>query len=470
MSFDLIIIGAGFAGLTVANRALELGLKPLVLEAGSDELYSCNSRYSTGSLHVAFQTPSTNPEHLSASIMKQTNGLARADLAETIGINAARTIDWLESQGATFEDHPRRTDHMPMLSPLREMRAGLDWEGGGANALLTNLATKIIERGGKLQRGTRAQKLITKNGEIIGVEVFTAQGTQILTAHSVVITDGGFQANADLIRKHIGCDISQLQRRNAGTGVGDGLLMATEIGAGTSALDCFYGHVLSRDAMNNDNLWPYPQVDLICATSIVVDSDGQRFADEGLGGIFLANSIARLKNPLSATTVFDARVWEDAKNKDNVPPNPSLPNAGGTVIEAATLNELADAAGINKMGLSATIALYNEYVGYNAGAPLSPIRTQKSYAAQPILDPPFYAIPVCAGITVTSGGLLVNGKGQVMDKTDQPIIGLYAAGSTVGGLEGGPNAAYVGGLIKSFCIGLIAAETIAAKQNSSERG
>jgi len=466
MSFDLIIIGAGFAGLTTANRAAELGLKPLVLEASREELYPCNSRYSTGSCHVAFRPPWTEPSELTKAIIENVDGAAREDLAIAIGDNAARTIDWLKAQGAAFEDHPRRTDHMPMLSPLREMKAGLDWEGGGANALLQKLGQQLIERGGELRRGSRAQKLMLDDGKITGVEVITEQGAQTLSANAVVIADGGFQANPEYVQRHIGCDISQLQRRNAGTGVGDGMRMATGIGAAAVGLNSFYGHVLSRDAMTNENLWPYPQVDLICATSIVVDGNGQRFTDEGLGGISIANAIARLKKPLSATAVFDSRVWEDAKTTDNVPPNPSLPDAGGTVIEAATLRELADAADINSAGLSVTIALYNEHVAYSAGDPLSPVRTQSTYGAQPIIDPPFYAVPLCSGITVTSGGLSVNGKGQVMDANDQPITGLYAAGSTVGGIEGGPRAAYVGGLIKSFCIGLIAAETIVSAYGS----
>lgn len=466
MSFDIIIIGAGFAGLTAANRAIELGFKPLVLEASSEELYRCNSRFSTGSLHVAFQTPWTNADRLSATIINNAKGTARNDLAETIGKNAARTIDWLKGRGANFEDHPRRTDHMPMLSPLREMRAGLDWEGGGANKLLIMLGDELTKDGGELRRGIRAQRLININHKITGVEVITAQGKETLFSNSVIIADGGFQANSELVRQHIGCDISQLQRRNAGTGVGDGIRMATEIGASTVGLDCFYGHVLSRDAMTNEQLWPYPQVDLICATSIVVDGYGQRFADEGLGGIFMANSIARMDNPLSAVAIFDSRIWEDAKTSDNVPPNPSLPDAGGTVIEAATLDELANAANINRTGLSATITSYNRHVEFGLIPSLHPIRTETAYAAQPILDPPFYAIPLCAGITVTSGGLSVNGKGQVMDTNDRFIAGLYAAGSTIGGLEGGPNACYVGGLIKSFCIGLIAAETIAAEHGS----
>ena len=70
-------------------------------------------------------------------------------------------------------------------------------------------------------------------------------------------------------------------------------------------------------------------------------------------------------------------------------------------------------------------------------------------------------MPICAAITNTMGGIVVDGDARVLDKNDKPIPGLYAAGSTVGGLDGGPHAGYVGGLIKAT-IGLRAAETIAA--------
>ncbi len=70
-------------------------------------------------------------------------------------------------------------------------------------------------------------------------------------------------------------------------------------------------------------------------------------------------------------------------------------------------------------------------------------------------------MPICAAITNCMGGIVVDGNGRVLDKTDRPIPGLYAAGSTVGGLDGGPHAGYVGGLIKA-AIGLRAAEAIAA--------
>ena len=468
MDFDLIIIGAGFAGLTAGNRAAELGLIPLVLEAGSDQFYKCNSRFSTGSCHVAFNTPWTDPDDLTKTISDNLDGAARKDLAIAMGKNASRTIDWLRLQGATFEDHPRRSDHMPMLSPLREMKAGLDWEGGGANSLLKKLGKLLIDRGGKLHLGSRVTKLNIENGQICGVNVKTQKGSYNISSNAVVIADGGFQANPKLVEKYIGCPITKLQQRNAGTGLGDGLRMAMTIGAEAVGLESFYGHVLSRDAIENESLWPYPQVDLICATSIVVNQEGKRFADEGYGGIYIANSIARLADPLSATAIFDARVWEEAKTTDNVPPNPSLPHAGGTVLQAPTPWELAVIANINPVGLSTTIDTYNHHLLNEIDQPLTPSRTQETYVAQSISEPPFYAIPLCAGITVTSGGLSVNGKGQVMGKDDYPINGLYAAGSTVGGIEGGPRFSYVGGLMKSFCIGLLAAETIAGHHGSPD--
>jgi fumarate reductase flavoprotein subunit len=137
-----------------------------------------------------------------------------------------------------------------------------------------------------------------------------------------------------------------------------------------------------------------------------------------------------------------------------------LPDAGGTVIEATELTDLARRAGVDASELTNTVAAFNRSI--QSGGPFAPARTTDVYPAHPVAKPPFYAIPLCAGITVTSGGLSVNGKGQVMDADDRPVPGLYAAGATVGGIEGGPAASYVGGLIKSFAIGLIAADTIAS--------
>ncbi|MDA0652964.1 MAG: FAD-dependent oxidoreductase, partial [Proteobacteria bacterium] len=329
MSVDVIVIGGGFAGLTAANRCAEHGLKVVVLEAGNDRLYWCNSRISTGALHVAFRNPREPADGLFDAIMETTDGTARRDLARALTSRASATLDWMEAAGANFIEHPRRSTGVNMLAPLREMRAGLDWEQSGPNLFLQTLESSLVKRGGELRRGCRASAIERDDGRITGIIFDGPDGAETIAGRSVVIADGGFQASEELVGRHITPRAGDLQRRNAGTGCGDGLRMATEIGAAALGLETFYGHVLSRDALDNDKLWPYPQVDLICAQSLVVDRAGRRFADEGQGGIYVANAIARLDEPLSATAIFDAAVWHDALTTDNVPPNPSLPENGG---------------------------------------------------------------------------------------------------------------------------------------------
>lgn len=458
MTFDVAIIGGGFAGLTAANHAALGGARPVVLEAGTDDFYMCNSRVATGALHVAFHGPEEPADDLYTAIMDGTDGTAREDLARAVADNAQATIDWMREEGSEFLQHPRRSWGMPMMAPGRAMRAGLDWENSGPHRFLQALGEKLAARGGVLRRGARVAGILTEGGAVTGVEL---KGGERIAAKAVVIADGGFQADRDLIGKHITADPAKVRQRNTETGRGDGVRMAADIGAALVGLDKFYGHVLSRDAMTNANLWPYPQLDVICAKGIVVTTDGNRFCDEGLGGIYVTNAIAGLADPLAATAVFDSSVWEDAKENDIVPPNPSLVENGGTVLQADTLEDLATKAGLDIAGLAATVAEVNGLVRAGSAPALSPARTTMTFPAHMIEKAPYFAIPLCAGLTVTSGGVAVDGQARVLDTAGAPIPGLYAAGSVVGGLEGGPRAGYVGGLIKAFGIGRIAGREIA---------
>lgn len=458
MTFDVAIIGGGFAGLTTANHAALGGVRPVVLEAGADDLYMCNSRVATGALHVAFHGPEEAAEDLYKAIIDGTDGTAREDIARTVADNAQATIDWMREEGCEFLQHPRRSWGMPMMAPGRAMRAGLDWEKSGPNLFLQGLGEKLAARGGELRRGARVSRILVEDGVVAGVEL---EDGERIAVKAVVIADGGFQADRDLIGQHITVDAAKIRQRNTETGRGDGLRMAADIGAALVGLDKFYGHVLSRDAMTNENLWPYPQLDVICAKGMVVTADGNRFCDEGLGGIYVTNAIAGLADPLSATAVFDSSVWEDAKENDIVPPNPSLVENGGTVLQADTLAELAAKAGLNPASLVATVEEFNGLIRAGSAPALTPTRTTMTYPAHMCEKAPFYAIPLCAGLTVTSGGVAIDGRARVLDTADKPIPGLYAAGSAVGGLEGGPKAGYVGGLIKAFGIGRIAGREIA---------
>jgi adenylate cyclase len=129
---------------------------------------------------------------------------------------------------------------------------------------------------------------------------------------------------------NIGPRPDRVLMRHAGTAIGDGLKMATDAGAALVGLDRFYGHLLSRDAMENGCWWPYPRIDVVATASIVVDQRGDRILDEGLGGISIANDLAGSEDPLGATVICDAPIWGTAGKAEQIPPNPQLLAGGGT--------------------------------------------------------------------------------------------------------------------------------------------
>jgi fumarate reductase flavoprotein subunit len=304
----------------------------------------------------------------------------------------------------------------------------------------------------------------------IEIAVEPAQGpsatAKTLQASAVVIADGGFQANFDMLRKSgVSPAPEKLLARNGRTAVGDGLRMALALGAAVSqGMNNIYGHLHNRDAMSSTKHWPRPVVDDLAAAGIVIDAGGRRFTDEGLGGIWITNAIARLPDPLGTTIIFDQAIWDGPPGRNHAqPPNPLVVEAGGTLHRADTLAELAVKIGLPAPTLSDVVGEYNDAFDADSLQRLSPPRRSDPIRAWPIKMAPFYAMPICAAITNTMGGIVVDSDAHVLDVNDRPIPGLYAAGSTVGGLDGGPHAGYVGGLIKAT-IGLRAAETIAGQR------
>ena len=108
--------------------------------------------------------------------------------------------------------------------------------------------------------------------------------------------------------------------------------------------------------------------------------------------------------------------------------------------------------------LEATVARYNEALASGRAEGLDPPRSTNRYPARTIVQPPFRALPLCAGITYTMGGISIDAQGRALKSDGAVIPGLYAAGSTTGGLDGGRPCGYVGGLIKAMVFGLLSAE------------
>lgn len=467
--FDLISVGGGYAGLVAASRAAQLGLKVALIERGTDELYACNSRFAGGVLHVSYENPQASQQALLSAIAALTAGHAQPELAQAIAGSAGRAVDWLKAEGAVVLRVGNQAWRQCILAPPRPPVTSMEWRGHGSDVTLRRLEKNLLARGGALHRGTAALSLIMEEGRCRGVMATRGDAALTFRARSVVLADGGFQGNVDLVRQHLSPAPEQLKQRGAGTGYGDCMKMARAAGAGITSLDAFYGHLISRDALHSDRVWPYPQLDELACAGILVDPRAQRIADEGLGGVFLANAIARRADPLSTTIIFDEAIWQNAGRAAPIPPNPTLVNAGGTLQRADTIAALAAMIDVPPAALAKTVHDYNAAVDGAQLALLQPARSEPRRKAQRIATAPFYAAPVCAGLTYTMGGIAIDAHARVIGEHGAPLPGLYAAGAATGGLEGGPAAGYVGGLIKAIVFGLLAAEHAAAYASAIAR-
>ena len=463
--FDAAIVGGGIAGLMSAVRLAELGLRVAVLEQGEQERYPCNTRFTGGAFHVCFHEINEDENVLVAAINERTHGSANGELAQAVATDTRAAVQWLKGKGIKFIKGGPDAWRMNTLAPPLMLKPGLHWEGRGGDVMLRTLSGTLKESGGTLLLGARALKLHMDGGRCAGLEMDHHGRRATVEANGVVICDGGFQANQALLREFITPAPAKLKQRGAATGNGDGLKMAREVGAQLVGMDKFYGHLLAQDAMHNDALWPFPMVDFVCTAGIVVDGAGRRFVDEGIGGVYMTNHVARLADPLSAAVVYDERIWSGPARDFILPANPNLVTAGADIFKAEDLPALARQLGLPAGALEGTVAQYNGALDAERAGSLTPPRTTAAYKAYPVNQPPFYALRLCAGITFTMGGLATDGVGRVLNEENVALPGLYAAGCCTGGLDGGPNAGYVGGLAKSAAMALRAADHLAAARH-----
>ena len=316
MTAPVVVIGGGLAGLVAANRAAELGAAVTVFEQGAGDNYACNARYANGVLHINYHEFSEPAADLLAVIEEETAGFARPELAKAMAETVGEAYRWVRANGARVIRVPLNGAMRVILAPPRRTEPGGLHEGQGGDHLLRALTQKLAERGGKLVRGARVASIEMADGRCAGVTIERGGQTERVAASAVAICDGGFQGNPDMVRQHITARPERMVVRNAATGRGDGLRMALALGAASFGMDRFYGHLLARRALSDPKLWPYPVLDSLALSGIVVGPDGCRVIDEGGGGVFMTNELARLDDPdkrwkFQEGDLGERKLWKD---------------------------------------------------------------------------------------------------------------------------------------------------------------
>jgi len=468
LNCDAIIIGGGLAGLTAGIRLRELGRDPIVLEAQEGETYANNTRWGGGVFHLAFRSVIAPAAELERRTIDMSKGFVTEDLAHIMAEDCERATHWLQGHGVEFVSmDPDEGWRDFVLAPLGyHDKPGLHWEGSGSDVMMRRLAEQYRAAGGRFLQGAKAVKLLTDEGGCNGLRAETRAGDIRIEAPAVILADGGFQGNPDLLRRFVTPHPERMLQRGPGVSDGTGIRLAESAGAELIGMEYIYAHTLSADALHNDALWPFPFLDFVSAAGMMVDTKAQRFVDEGQNFVFLSNGIAHHDDANPPYAVFDDAIWQEAGRHFFWPPNPNLLEQGGTLHVADTIAELAALAELPLQTLTKTIAAHNAAIAEDVLETLVPARGNANKDARPIAKPPFYAAPACVGLTHTMGGVRIDTEGRVLRADGNAIPGLFAAGDVTDGLEGGPTVAYIGGLQEALIVGLRTAEAIAGANDT----
>jgi len=395
---------------------------------------------------------------------------ADADVLETVVSQSLPTMQWLREHGVRFTPIYGRQSFK--VNGKQKFWGGLTVEvSGGGVGLMEALYTKAEQLDMELRYSARATSL-NREADYWNIQFETGTTRHHIHAKSVILATGGYHANVLWRAKYLGPNWDLAKVRGSRYNTGDGISLALRAGATahgnwTGCHAVFYD--LNAPAFGDINL--LNQQKNYFTLGIVVNAEGKRFVDEGLD--FRNYTYSSMGSRVLGQP--GAVAWQifDAKSIDLLPDEYRVKHA--TRITADSLEGLAAKIdGIDRRTFLQTIQQYNQAIDLTT--PFNPaikdgratigLSVPKSNWANPIDTGPFVAYAVTCGITCTYAGVKVNTLGQVLDDTDQPLPGLYAAGEMVGGLYYVKYAGGVG-LTAGSVLGRIAGKHAAALMDTA---
>ena len=468
-SADLIIVGAGGAGLSAAVTAKDLGVKNvLVLEKmpviGGNTL-RCASAFNAADPDRQKALPMT--ETLKEAVVKAINEKpVSEEHAKLMADVKAKYEAYLKSGSKTLFDCPEwhalqtynggdKVGQIPLIrqysnnvldtlhwmqskgSPVMDrvsQGAGALWQrthqldAPAGLGLIDPLYQAAVKQGVNFKLGMRVQDLILNDkGRVIGVTATDKVGNkyEFTSKDGVILATGGYSQNKEMRQKSAPHLTSEMVSTNQPGATGDGIIIATRHGADTTGMN--YVQVYPLATPGTGALQGRARKMSGLDDVIDVNKNGERFVKED----------ARRDEFVAAIKKQPGGVVYDINDSSIVKPLNSFNEdvetlvSIGRIYKADSLADLAKQLGMPADKLEATVAEFNKMVE----AKNDPKFGRKLFD-RPIVKPPFYATPRAPSIHHTMGGLQISTNAQVLDKKGKPIPGLYAAGEVTGGIHG----------------------------------
>ncbi len=415
---DIVVVGAGGAGLSAAVAAAEAGnLKIIVLE--KQGIIGGNTNYSTGGINAAetHQQKSLGIEDSKQLFYDDTMRGGKNENIPSLVWNfvdhAPATISWLSGLGADLTD----VGLMGGSSVKRTHRP----KGGAAIGphLMKVLKEAAAHQNIDIRTSNKVCGLLATNGTVTGVRVQNADGSPYtLKAKAVIIATGGFGANLEMVTR-LQPNFRGFATLNHPGATGDAFDWVSPLGGATIQMANIQihptaeatNHILISEAVRGNG-------------AILVNKAGERFCNEMDTRDVVSAAI--LSQPSGEVFLFfDEGVRKSLASIETYA-NQQL------LIMGNSIDELASLTGMPAENLTKSLTRYNAQL--KAGAHDDFSRNATGMTA--LETAPFYAVRVKPAIHHTMGGLSVNTETQVLTTDGKPIPGLFAAGEVTGGLHG----------------------------------
>ncbi len=477
---DVVIVGAGGAGLAAASSAAAEGASVLVLEktaavGGNTKLGEGTYNCADPDMQSALSMTADNIAEVEEAISAQTDDEeyqalmddVRADfeawqaagseglfdsvnwhalqtylggdsidnisLIRTYAEQAPDTLEWLEDEIGI----PFKSDYIFMAIGGKwarghqiDMVAATGAEGdNGGSVYITKLEEYAADHGAQIEcNATVTGLLVDESGAVVGCEAERSDGSKItVNAASTILTTGGYGANSDLVLKYSNGTITTTLHSCASSSTGDGLGLAEAAGGTLINLDQIQVHPLG-DPINDCGCVSEFVGNWLSATEYVfVNKEGERFINED--NTRYAISMAELEQTDGQMwlIVDSSEIADDDTRTDLI--NKLL--ADGHSYVADTLEELAEVIGVDPDTLTATMDKYNE------GMVNGEDEYGKSASEDSVISTgPFYASLRTPTVHYTMGGIEINDATEVLDADGNAVPGLYAAGEVTSGIHG----------------------------------
>lgn len=430
MDVDIVIVGAGGAGMTAAISAKQAGMNVIILEkmpyVGGNTTKASGGMNAAGTkMQEAAIAAETDPEvkaslegstveNYIADTMEGGHQINDIELVTYMAEHSSDAIDWLESIGAPLPTIAATggTVHMYLHEP----------EDGSAvgEYLVERYSEQLEALDIPVYLNTEATELITDGDVVTGVMAESKTVNYTINAKAVILATGGFGANEEMYCSYRP-DLKGTVTTNAPGATGDGIVMAEALGAGLVDIDQIQlhptvfqenGFLVSERLRSNG--------------AILVNMEGNRFTND-LATRDAVSQAELAQTDCCAYIVYDSQYAEEKLYQKYV--------TNGLTNEGATLEELAAAIGFDETATANFVATVEQWNKVCAGEAEDEFGRNNGLVE--LKEGPFYAIKIAPGIHHTMGGIKINTSTEVLKEDGTAIPGLFAAGEVTGGVHGG---------------------------------